>query len=80
MLMNAESQKRRQPDFWESSGLGFDTWAVHLDIWEAALRRNTQHFPGGPVVKILFSNEGGVGLIPGWGTKVPCAMGCGQKI
>ena len=30
------------------------------------------------MVKILFSNEGGASLIPGWGTKVTCAIG--QKI
>ena len=25
----------------------------------------------GPVVKIHASNTGGMGLIPGWGTKIP---------
>ena len=28
-------------------------------------------FPGGPVVKTLPSNAGGVGLIPGQGDKIP---------
>ena len=28
-------------------------------------------YPGGPVVKILPSNAGGTGSIPGWGTKIP---------
>ena len=32
-------------------------------------------FPGGPVVKNLPSNAGNTGLIPGWGTKIPRAMG-----
>ena len=30
--------------------------------------------PGGPVVKTLPSNAGGVGLIPGWGAKIPHAL------
>ena len=32
-------------------------------------------FPGGPVVKNLLSNAGHMGLIPGWGTNIPHAMG-----
>ena len=36
-------------------------------------------YPGGPVVKTPPSNAGGVGSIPGQGTKVPHAAGCGQK-
>ena len=36
-------------------------------------------FPGhgnrGPVVRNLPSNAGDMGLIPGWGTKTPNAMG-----
>ena len=32
-------------------------------------------FPGGPVVKNPPSNAGDVGLIPGWGTKIPHATG-----
>ena len=30
-------------------------------------------FHGGPVVKTSSSNAGGVGLIPGWVTKIPHA-------
>ena len=30
-------------------------------------------FPSGPVVKTLPRNAGDVGLIPGWGAKIPCA-------
>ena len=36
--------------------------------------------PGGPVVKNPLSNAGGVGSIPGRGTKIPHAVGCGQKL
>ena len=32
-------------------------------------------FPGGPVVKTSPSNAGGAGSIPGWGAKVPHALG-----
>ena len=32
-------------------------------------------FPGGPVVKNLPSNAGDAGSIPGWGTKIPYAVG-----
>ena len=31
-------------------------------------------FPGGSVVKNLPSNAGDMGLIPGQGTKIPCAL------
>ena len=30
-------------------------------------------FPGGPVVKTLLSNAGGVGSMPGQGAKIPLA-------
>ena len=30
-------------------------------------------FPGSPVLKTLPSNSGGVGSVPGWGTKIPHA-------
>ena len=32
-------------------------------------------FPGGPVIKNLPFNAGDTGAIPGWGTKIPQAMG-----
>ena len=32
------------------------------------------------MVKTLPSNAGGVGSIPGRGTKIPHAAGCGQKL
>ena len=37
-------------------------------------------FPSHPVVKTLLPNAGGLGSIPGWETKIPHAMGCGQKV
>ena len=36
--------------------------------------------PGGPLVKNPLSNAGGVGSIPGRGTKIPHATWCGQKL
>ena len=38
-------------------------------------REKCQDFPGGPGVKNPSSNAGDVGLIPGWGTKIPHAVG-----
>ena len=35
----------------------------------------TSDFPGGPVVKNLPPNAGDLGLIPGWGTKIPHVTG-----
>ena len=37
-------------------------------------------FPGVPVVKIPCSQYRGMGLIPGWGIKIPHAAGHSQKI
>ena len=36
---------------------------------------SSRDFPGGPVVKTLRSNAGGMGLIPDWGTQIPYAPG-----
>ena len=33
-----------------------------------------EDFPGGLVVKILPSNAGGMGSIPVWGIRIPCAL------
>ena len=30
-------------------------------------------------LRLSASNAGGEGLIPGWGTKIPYATGCGQN-
>ena len=37
------------------------------------LKIGSRDFPGGPVVKKLLCNLGDVGLIPGWGRKIPHA-------
>ena len=37
--------------------------------------KKLKDFPSGPVVKNLPSKAGDVGLIPGWGTKIPQAIG-----
>ena len=36
-------------------------------------------FPGGPVVRTPCFHYRGTGLTPGWGTKIPQAVRCGQK-
>ena len=43
------------------------------------LNNTYRDFPGRPVVKMLLCNAGGVGSSPGWGIKIPYAMGCGQE-
>ena len=40
-----------------------------------ANRCRAMDFPGGPVVKTLPSNAGGVGPIPCWGAKIPHVSG-----
>ena len=48
----------------------------HLIIME----QNVRDFPGGPVVKNLPSNAGGMGSIPGQRIKIPRAEGqCHNK-
>ena len=42
---------------------------------KACPRRHLRDFPGDPVVKNLPFNAGPLGLIPGWGTKIPHTMG-----
>ena len=52
---------------------GQQLWA---DTGKNGIAKETMRdFPGGPVVKNLPSNVGGAGSIPGWGTKIPQAMG-----
>ena len=38
-------------------------------------KHDAQDFPGGLVVKNLSCNTGDAGSIPGWGTKIPHAVG-----
>ena len=40
-----------------------------------ALKVLLRDFPGGPMVKNLPCNAGDTGLIPGWRTKIPPAVG-----
>ena len=47
---------------------------------QKVLKTKAWDFPGSPVVKTLPSTAGGVGSIPGQGTKVLPAAGCGQKL
>ena len=35
----------------------------------------SRDFPGGPVVKNLYSSAGNRGWIPGWGNTIPYAVG-----
>ena len=37
------------------------------------MKSNNGDFNGRPAVKLLPSNAGGAGSIPGWGDKIPCA-------
>ena len=39
------------------------------------LNKHLWDFPGGPVVKNLPSSTGNMGVIPGWGTKIPYLWG-----
>ena len=45
-----------------------------MQIKIALLKHMLRNFPGGPVVKTLPSKARGVGLIPGYGVKIPCAL------
>ena len=42
-------------------------------------KHSAREFPGGPVVRTPCFHCGGVGSIPGQGTKIPQAVQCGQK-
>ena len=46
---------------------------VHSVGWRR--KEASKDFPGSVVVKNLPSRAGDASLIPGWGTKVPCASG-----
>ena len=39
--------------------------------WISLMKIKAWDFSGGPVVKTSPSNASGVGLIPGWGVKIP---------
>ena len=48
---------------------------VAYNIGESVKIKKLRDFPGDPVVKNLPSNAGGVGSMPGRGTKIPHAAG-----
>ena len=50
-------------------------WHTHTRDYYLIKTRNKGDFSGGPVAKNLPSNAGDKGLIPGQGTKIPCAVG-----
>ena len=62
--------------FLPSLSLTKQTWAktLHLGFLNSYLKVILWDFPGGPVGKTSPSNSGGVGLIPGWGAKIPHAL------
>ena len=41
-------------------------------VQSAVLSPVDRNFPGGPVAKTRLSHTGAVGLVPGWGTGIPC--------
>ena len=43
-------------------------------VWNFRLIMTLKDLPGSPVIKNLPSNAGDMVLIPGWGTKIPCAL------
>ena len=59
----------------------------YVQIWQKKKKKKKvtlnmdrkQEFPGGPVVGTRHFHCGGLGSIPGQGTKIPHAMQCGQK-
>ena len=52
---------------------------LSLSKIKPAIKGKMRDFPGGPVVKTSPSNSGGVGSIPGWGTKIPRAFWLKKK-
>ena len=48
---------------------------ARIDNSIMSLKKCCGDFPGGPVVKNLPPNSGDMGLVPGWGTKIPHAAG-----
>ena len=49
------------------------SWWPSAGKWWNQCQKQIGDFPGGPVVKTLPSNAGGMDLIPGWGAKIPHA-------
>ena len=51
----------------------------HFNLWFlshfSGVKKTWRDFPDDPVVKYLLSNAGNTGLISGWGTRIPHALG-----
>ena len=51
---------------------------INICVYISNLNNAFGDFPGGLVVENLPYNAGGTSSIPGQGTKVPLAVGCGH--
>ena len=70
------SYVRQYPCSWKYIPRFLGTKRHHIyNSFSSGSERNYRDFPGCPVVKNLPSNAGDMGLIPGWGTKIPHAAG-----
>ena len=49
-------------------------------MWFTPFLKNIGDFPSDPVVRDSAATVGGMGSIPGWGTKIPHAAQHGQEI
>ena len=58
-----------------TEGYAPSTKRVNKEKQKELFSENRGDFPGSPVVKNPPSNVGDVGSIPGWGAKIPHAMG-----
>ena len=65
------------PSFPPFQASGNQESVLHLHNFVIS-RKLYKDFPGGSVAKTPPSSAGGVGLIPGWGTKIPHPTGCSQ--
>ena len=76
-LWNSDQYKFVQP-LWKQFGMSCKVEHTHMwglsDKFSSTLR-NSWDFPGGPDIKNPPSNAGDIGSIPGWGTKIPHAIG-----
>ena len=76
--VSADVGRRRAKDHaWEHPIRRSGKWEQSGGEAETSRRekQKEQGFPGGPVVKNLPSNSGGMGSTPGRGTKIPRAEG-----
>ena len=58
--------KRPSADEWRDK-----LWYIHtMEYYSAIIKNKVLGFPGGPVVRTQCFHCGGLGSIPGWGTKI----------